>query len=305
MGSPFNLVFFAADSAEAATLATAAFRIVDSLNHIFSDYDTASELNRLNNTAGTDSFVTVSAPLYAIIKQSCDAAKQSRGAFDITIGPLSWLWRQSRREGRFPEDGAIKEAKGKTGFKKIKVDAAARKIKLFQKGMQFDLGGIAKGHAAQAVINFLSAAGITSALLDAGGDIACSGAPPAKKGWNIGINIPEQADDLWNKTIELQNSAVATSGDVYQFTEHKGKRYSHIIDPRTGYGVTFQRNVTIVARDGATADWLATACSILPIRAAKKLVKKYNAAVLIGVLRRGRVHFYKTRNIGRYLRTVE
>jgi thiamine biosynthesis lipoprotein len=91
---------------------------------------------------------------------------------------------------------------------------------------------------------------------------------------------------------------------VYQFTEYKGSRYSHILNPATGYGVTYQRNVTIVAPDGATADWLATACSILPVRKAKKLARQYNAALLIGVLKNGKIKFYKTKSLGRYLRAA-
>lgn len=305
MGSPFNLVFYASDSTKAAQLADKAFALIDSLNFIFSDYDTTSELSRLNRTAGSSRFVPVSLPLYQIIKQSVKAAKQSRGTFDITIGPLSWLWRRSRRERRFPSDSAVQEAKAKTGYQKIKLDDATHSVQLFQRAMQLDLGGIAKGYTAQAVIDFLSANGITAALLDAGGDIACSNAPPGKSGWTIGINVPEQANDLLNKSIELQNGAVATSGDVYQFTEHDGKRYSHIINPKTGYGVTFQRNVTVIAPDGATADWLATACSILPIGKAKGLARRHNVALLIGVLENEKIHFYKTRNLDRYLRPAQ
>lgn len=305
MGSPFNLVFYTTDSVKATTLAATSFALVDSLNHIFSDYDPASELNQLNQTAGTNRFVYISAPLYQILKQGIEAAKESHGRFDITIGPLSWLWRQSRREHRFPADSAVQQAKRKTGFQKLQLDTVNHRVQLFQKAMQLDLGGIAKGYTAQAVVNFLSANGITSALLDAGGDIACSGAPPNKEGWTIGINVPEQANDLLDKTILLQSGAVATSGDVYQYTEHNGKKYSHIIDPKTGYGVTFQRNVTIIAREGATADWLATACSILPVGKAKKLARRHHAALLIGVLKKGNVHFYKTRNLDRYLHRVE
>lgn len=304
MGSPFNLIFYATDSAKAATLAAQAFALVDSLNQIFSDYDTTSELSRLNNTAGSGRFMPVSAPLYQIINQSIKAAKESRGTFDITVGPLSWLWRQSRREHRFPDDSAVQAAKAKVGYRKLKLDTSNHRVQLFQKRMQLDLGGIAKGYTAQAVVDFLSSSGIASVLLDAGGDVACSGAPPGKQGWAIGINVPEQADALLHKTIELQNGAVATSGDVYQFTEHGGKKYSHIINPKTGYGVTFQRNVTVMARDGATADWLATACSILPMAKAKKLARRHNAALLIGVLKKRGFHFYKTRNVNRYLRSA-
>jgi thiamine biosynthesis lipoprotein len=220
------------------------------------------------------------------------------------MGPLNWLWRKSRKEGRFPEDSAVQQTRQKTGFRNVLFDTAKQRIQLFQKGMLLDLGGIAKGHVAQTVVDFLYSSGVTAALADAGGDIACSGAPPGKGGWTVGINVPEQENILLNKILQVQNCAVATSGDVYQFTEYKGSRYSHILNPATGYGVTYQRNVTIVAPDGATADWLATACSILPVRKAKKLARQYNAALLIGVLKNGKIKFYKTKSLGRYLRAA-
>jgi thiamine biosynthesis lipoprotein len=118
-------------------------------------------------------------------------------------------------------------------------------------------------------------------LVDAGGDIVFGDAPPNKKGWIVGVNQPEQADDLLPEKLQLHNISVATSGDVYQFIEHDGKKYSHIIDPATGYGVTSLRNVTVIANDGALADWLATACSILPINKAKKLALSLHAELLI------------------------
>jgi thiamine biosynthesis lipoprotein len=305
MGSPLHLVFYAGDSLKATALARQAFLLVDSLNRIYSDYDPDSELSRLNRTAGTGQFVPVSPALYALLGQSRIAWAASSSTFDITMGPLSWLWRKSRKEGRLPEDSAVQQARYKTGFRYVLFDTAAHRIQLFQKGMRLDLGGIAKGHVAQVVVDFLYSSGITAALADAGGDIACSGAPPGKSGWTVGINVPEQENELLNKTLEIENGAVATSGDVYQFTEHKGRRYSHILNPATGLGVTYQRNVTIVAPDGATADWLATACSILPVRKAKKLTRQYNAALLIGVLKNGKIKFYKTKSLGQYLRAAE
>lgn len=301
MGSPFHLVFYSDDSAKAAKLTTAAFAVVDSLNNIFSDYEEASELNRLSQTAGMDSFVAVSAPLYDIIKRSAEAWQQSDGTFDITTGPLNWLWRQSRKQGFFPADSLVQQAKEKTGFQKISIDTGTHKIKLFQNAMRLDLGGMGKGYVAQAVVDFLYRNGITSALVAASGDIVCSGAPPQEGGWRIGVNVPEQQQELLKKTISLHNGAVSTSGDAFQFIEHNGKKFSHIIDPKTGYGVTFQRNVTVIAPDGATADWLATACSILPVRSAKRLVKKYRGALFIGVLKNRKLRFYKTKNWRRYI----
>ena len=300
MGSPFHLIFYTTDSIIAQQKATAAYALVDSLNKIFSDYDSTSELSRLSATAGSDSFVKASSYLYDMVLQSKVAAKESKGSFDITIGPLSRLWRSARRQKRFPLKGEVAAARALTGMNKIILDEKTQRIKLTAAGMQLDLGGIGKGYIAQEVVNYLKREGITQVLADAGGDIVCGDAPPEKKGWTIAVNVPGEKNRLLQKTMLLQNSAVATSGDVYQYLEHEGKRYAHIIDPRTGYGVTFQRNVTVVAPDGALADWLATAASILPRCQSKKLAKKKNAALLITQIKKGRLKSTFTQTIEQY-----
>jgi thiamine biosynthesis lipoprotein len=127
-----------------------------------------------------------------------------------------------------------------------------------------------------------------------------SAAAPGTNGWSIGINVPENKEEILQKKLLLQNKSVATSGDVYQYMKKNGKKYSHITDPRTGYGVSFQRNVTVIANDGATADWLATACSILPLKKAKKLVRKMNAELLIAKIKRGKINFYATKGFADY-----
>ncbi len=302
MGSPFNLIFYATDSANAAHLATASFRLVDSFNTIFSDYMEESELNRLSRTAGSGQAVAVSAALYDVLLSSKKASMDSRGTYDITVGPLSRLWRQARQQKTFPSAEAVAAAREKTGMRYLLLDTAAKTVLLLQKGMQLDLGGIAKGYIAQQVILFLQTNGISSALADAGGDLACSGPPPGKEGWTVGINLPGSATDLLPETVSLQDAAVATSGDLYQFIEHGGKRYSHILDPASGYGVMFQRNVTVIAPDGATADWLATACSILPWRQCKKLVKKHGADLLITQIKKGKLVFAMTPGMKKRLR---
>lgn len=300
MGSPFTLIFYTDDSLHAAALAQQSFGLVDSLNAIFSDYLNSSELNALCATAGTDRFVTVSPPLYRIMYDSKKAWQKSRGAFDVTLGPVTQLWRAARKEKRFPAPDEIQKAKRKTGFENVLIDTVNRRVKLTQKAMQLDLGGIAKGFTAQEVITHLQSNGIASALVDAGGDISCSNAPPGKRGWTIGVNIPEQTDALLPRTIVLRNKSIATSGDVYQYMVYEGKKYSHIINPKTGYGVTFQRNVTVIADDGATADWLATACSILPVKKAKSLATQFGAGLLIAVLQTKKIKLYKTKGINAY-----
>jgi thiamine biosynthesis lipoprotein len=245
--------------------------------------------------------MTASTDLYNLLRISRQAWKASKKTFDVTIGPLSVLWREARKQKRFPGAEEVQTAKTKVGFEKVTVDTNNKNILLLQLSMRFDMGGIAKGYIAQQAIVFLKSKGITMAMVGASGDICCSSAPPGKKGWSIGINQPGETDLLLNKTILLENKAVSTSGDVYQYTIHNGKKYSHIINPKTGYGVTFQRNVTVIAPEGSTSDWLATACSILPLKKAKRLVKKFNADLLITQMHGKKIKYHTTPGIKTYL----
>jgi FAD:protein FMN transferase len=127
-----------------------------------------------------------------------------------------------------------------------------------------------------------------------------SDAPPGKDGWTVGVNLPESENEIWDKKLELKNFAVSTSGDVYRYTIHNGVKYSHIIDPGTGYGVTSQRNVTVITKYGADADWLATACSILPIKKALALAKKEHAAIMIATLNGERIVTYNSKSLDKY-----
>jgi len=299
MGSPFNIIFYHTDSADAVEIAHHCFLLIDSLNAIFSDYSTTSEVGMMAGQASVQN-QKVSDELLEMILLSKQAWKRSGKTFDITIGTLSQLWRNAKQKNRFPTDAEINKAKQATGFNDLVINNADKTISLNKPGMRLDFGGIVKGYAAQKVINYLKSKNITIALADAGGDIAMSDPPPGKKGWSVGINLPEQENELWDKKLELKNCAVATSGDVYRYTVHNGKKYSHIIDPRTGYGVTSQRNVTVIAKDCVIADWLATACSILPVKKALKLAKKENAALLIATVKDQKIILNKTENFDAY-----
>jgi thiamine biosynthesis lipoprotein len=273
--------------------------LVDSLNNIFSDYSSTSEVGKLASMA-TVKAQKVSDELYEVILLSKQAWKRSGKTFDITIGGLTQLWRKTKKENRFPSKEEIKKAKQLTGFKNIYYDIFTKEITFKKQGIRFDFGGIVPGYAAQKVMDLLKTKHINIALVDASGDIVVSDPPPGKDGWTVAINLPESQDEVWDKNLELKNFAVSTSGDVYRYTIHEGKKYSHIIDPRTGYGVTSQRNVTVIAKDGTTADWLATACSILPIKKALKLAEKEHAAVLIAILNGEKIVTYKSENFDNF-----
>jgi FAD:protein FMN transferase len=304
MGSPFNIIFYYPDSAEAIQFARECYSLIDSVNTIFSDYSSDSEVGLLAQQTTTKDH-RISNSLFEMIRISKEAWIKSSKTFDITIGPLSQLWRRARHEKRFPSTREIKKAKYATGFENLILNIPAQTISFKKSGMRLDFGGIVKGYTAQRVVDYLKSKNIPIALADAGGDIAMSNSPPGKKGWSISVNLPEQENELWDKKLELKNISVATSGDVYRFTIYKGKKYSHIINPRTGYGLTTQRNVTVIAKEGATADWLATACSILPIGKALELAKKENAALLITNFKAGKIIIHKTDNFDSYFQKKE
>lgn len=301
MGSPFTILLYTEDSISAATTAVIAFKLVDSLVEIFSDYIDSSELNRLcvNASPGHPPFIA-SPALFDILSKSAYAWKLSEGAFDISLGPLTRLWRKARKDQVWPHPDTVAAKKALTGFDKISLNPLTHEVKLASSGMQLDLGGIAQGYIAEKVIRRIEAQGIRQALVDVSGDIIAIGAPPGKPGWSVGINLPEESNRLLPRHLLIKNKAVTTSGDVYQYFIHDGKKYSHIIDPLTGYGITTRKNVTVIADDGTTADWFTKACSLLPIRKAKKLARRLNAAFLISTVKNNKLVTHQTNNFGSY-----
>lgn len=288
MGSPFRVIFFADDERRASELADSCFELVDRYNMIFSDYDDNSELSKLCAHAG-NGWQPVSLPMMELLLKAAEAWEQSKKTYDITAGPLTKCWRQARKDKKLPDDSLIREKWLLTGFNKIQIDAIQQAVNLTIKGMELDFGGIAKGYIAREVLQLLSQSGIRQALVDAGGDMVMSDAPPGKDGWVIGITIPEHTALLMPKKLSLRHAAVTTSGDAYQYIVYNGKKYSHIIDPRTGYAITEQKNVTVIATDASLADWLATACSILPAAEARALAVSLDASFLITELKEGKI----------------
>jgi thiamine biosynthesis lipoprotein len=304
MGSSFNLIFYHKDSLEASAVAKECYSLVDSLNNIFSDYSETSEVGRLALLPVVKD-QKVSDELFNMILFSQKVWKRSKKTFDVTIGALTQLWRKIKKEDRFPSEAEVKAAKDQTGFENVIIDERSRKISFKKARVRLDFGGIVPGYVAQRVMDLLKSRNISNALVDASGDIVVSDPPPGKQGWTIAINLPESENEIWDKKLELKNFAVSTSGDVYRYTIHNGIKYSHIIDPQTGYGVTSQRNVTVINKYGTDADWLATACSILPIKKALKLAKKEHAAIFIATLKNEKTITFKSKNFDRFFQSKD
>jgi FAD:protein FMN transferase len=301
MGSPFNITVYALDTVGLQNVIEKAYQKVDILNQIFSDYSPNSEISILTKNARKNQPIKVSNELMMILKKADTAFHISNGAYDITVGHIVQLWRKARKNKTFPNITALKSALSKTGFSHIHILSDST-IAFDTEGVLLDFGGIIKGYAAQEVVNILKKYNFPHCIADAGGDLAMGEKPMDTQGWIIGINAPQSEMELTQKRLLLNNKAVATSGDMYNFVEIDGKRYSHIVNPKTGIGLTHQRNVTVIANDGATADWLATACSVLPIKKAMRIIKKIpNAELLILEKQKKTIKIYESKGFSQYL----
>lgn len=277
MGTKFRIVLYAADEALAKKAAKAAFARIAELNRVFSDYDDASELMTLCKKSGTLP-TSVSEDLFAILAKSDEVFRLSGGAFDVTAGPAVRLWRRARRTLELPREEERKQALAKVGFANVRLDAMRRAVQLLAEGILLDLGGIAKGYAAEAALATLRRFEIRHALIAAGGDVSVSDAPPGTPGWKIAVETPGEKGDTY---IYLRNAAVSTSGDANQFATIGGKRYSHIVDPKTGVGLVGRRSATVIAKSGTLADALATAvCVMGPDRGLKLIESRDDLAAL-------------------------
>jgi thiamine biosynthesis lipoprotein len=279
MGAVFRLIFYAVDEKVANEGAEAAFRRIAEQNAIFSDYDSDSEIMRLCDTPAsygkTSPGIPVSRDLWHVLMASQSLSLQSNGAFDITVGPLTKLWRRARRQHVLPADAALAAARARVGHQHVELVEARQAVRFradIGKGrMRLDAGGIAKGYAADVALAELRRHGINRTLVDAGGDIRLGAAPPEHAGWRVGVvsTAPQAAPSFH---LLLQDCGVATSGDLWQFIEIDGRRYSHIVDPRTGLGLTNRIAVTVVAADAMTADGLASTVSVLGAENGTKLL---------------------------------
>jgi thiamine biosynthesis lipoprotein len=280
MGSEFKVVLYTSDETIARSASRAAFARIGALDRALSDYQPESELMQLCGRAGGPP-VPVSADLFEVLDRAQTMYRRSEGAFDVTVGPVVRLWRRARRDRKMPDAELLGRARALVGGDDVRLDPKARTVELSKPGMKLDLGGIAKGYACGEAIAVLRQNGVRSALVAGSGDIVVSGPPPGAPGWTIGIGPLEAPTAPPRQFLRLTDAAVSTAGDAERFVEIDGRRYSHIVDPRTGRGVVDRASVTVVARDGATADSLDTAAYVLGPRRGLALVEATDAAAAL------------------------
>ncbi|CAN5644018.1 FAD:protein FMN transferase [soil metagenome] len=294
MGTQFNVIFYAPDSLIARRAYAAVSVRMDSLNQVMSDYMDGSEINRVSATAGSGKWVSVSTDLFNVLGKAQTIAHLSNGQFDPTVGPLSLLWRRAVRRKEFPTAKERRLARRSVGYRLLELDSATRSVRLRRAGMRLDVGGIGQGFAVDEALTVLGRFGIRSALVDIGGDILASDPPPGSAGWRVGVGSGRAggADTI---TVLLRNAAITTSGDTYRFLEHNGRRYSHIMNPRSGLGLKHFVRATVLAPDGYHADALTKVFSVAGMRKSRWLLRRFpGAKLLLLENKRGRLHKWQS-----------
>lgn len=257
MSTTLRIACYAENKGTAEKAAEACFQRIAELNAIFTDYDPTSELMKLCAPEAVYP-MKVSRELFDLLQRARHLAEQTNGAFDPTCGHLTHLWRRAKRLKKLPPADRLAQAVAATDWRRITLHPETQSITL-RAGTLIDLGGIAKGYAADECLRLLKQRGITRAVVLAGGDTAAGDAPPGEEGWDITL----RTDSKHETHIRLANRCVSTSGDLYQFTEIEGVRYSHIVSPRTGLGLTERVACSVIAPDCTTSDALATAMCVL------------------------------------------
>jgi thiamine biosynthesis lipoprotein len=282
MGTTFRVVLYAESQASAESAARQALDRVAELDARLSDYRADSELSRLTAEA-VGRPVPVSADLLHLLERAQDLARDTDGAFDVTVGPLSHLWRRARRQVALPADSELAAARSVTGYRLLHVDTARGTVVVDRPGMRLDPGGIAKGFAADAALAVLAHLDVPRALVAAGGDLSIGAPPPEAGGWDVVLAGLEPDRPAPGSPLLLAHCGVSTSGDAEQWVEIGGVRYSHIVDPRTGLGLTGHASVTVIAPDATTSDMLATAVSVLGPEDGRHLIERRpGTSALIG-----------------------
>jgi thiamine biosynthesis lipoprotein len=271
MGTDVHILVNAKEGKDLDNAIDATFLEGNRLNMIFSDYEAKSEVSRFSKTSGTGKPFKLSPELFDVLSYSQGLSRKTSGAFDVTVGPLSRLWRMARFQKKLPHKQKLSNAISRMGYANLTLNKLERSGSLKLEGMVLDLGGIAKGYIADRMLEKMKSFGFSRCLIDAGGDLTLGEAPQNRKGWRIEIGGRKHPE---LPILELSNCAVATSGDLEQFLQIEEKFYSHIIDPFTGFGLLGRAQVTVVSQNGMLADSLASACLALGFEKASNLSRQ-------------------------------
>jgi thiamine biosynthesis lipoprotein len=295
MATEYTVVAYGKDRDYLAEVVEQVFEEIDRLDEQMSNYNPESELSGINRDAFRQN-VLVEPGLFQLIQDSLHYSEETGGAFDITVGPLMKAWGFFRGQGRLPAKDELAEALKHLGYGHVKLEAASRTVRFDRDGIELDLGGIAKGYAVDRAVDILRANGISSALVSSGSSsIYALGAPPGERGWKITLRDPferKKAGDV----ILLRNYSISTSANYERFFNLAGKKYGHIMDPRTGIPVEGVLSAAVLAPTTCQSDALTKPLFILGVNGISRYLDSHPKLTAV---------FYLPANSGlRYKRVV-
>lgn len=289
MGTRISVTLWTDDEAAAAQATSAVFAEFDRVDRSMTTWLPDSDVSKINAAAGTRP-VAVSAEVLGLLQKSLSIGRASDGAFDITVGAFRGLWKfDEDLDGSLPDPKAVAERRALVDYRDLIVDQAAGTAFLRRKGMSLTLGGIAKGYAVDRAVAILHDRGFVDFIVQAGGDLYVSGRR-GDRPWRVGVRDPRGAPDDSFALIELENGTFSTSGDYERGLVKDGKRYHHLIDPKTGFPATRSRSVTVLAKDALTADVWSTALFIIGPAAGLPMVERMKDVEAVFVDDENEVH---------------
>lgn len=288
LGSPFEITVVATDSVQAKLYTDLAISEVKRIENLVSDWIPTTQISQVNQNAGIKP-IKVDQEVFDLVERAIKISKLTSGAFDISYASMDKIWKFDGSMKQMPTEEAIKKSVEKVGYQNIILNPTDKTIFLKNKGMKLGLGGIAQGYIADKIKEVLQEKGCTSGLVNVSGDINTWGKQPNGQPWTVGIINPMNKNKVF-ATFILDDSAVETSGSYEKFVVFNGKRYSHIIDPRTGYPASGIVSVSVFAKQTELADALATGIFVLGIEVGLDLVNQLNGIDCIIVDDKGGVH---------------
>jgi FAD:protein FMN transferase len=275
------------------SLETEIARLLEGVNSLLSTYQSDSEISRFNRNLSTD-WVEISPELVIVLQKAQKLSQLTEGEFDVTIGPLVNLWGfgADAYDQKVPSANQIQAAMEKVGYRQLHIRQSPPALKKARADIYIDLSAIGEGYGIDRLAEFLEAKGIHDYFVDIGGEQRMKGQSPYHTPWRIGIERPKPGENRLQRIIELETGAVATSGDYRTYFEQNGRRrYSHIIDPRTGRPIDHTlASVTVIGQTAMHADALATALMVLGPEKGLELAEREQLAALL-IIRRSEDRF--------------
>lgn len=298
LGSPFEVTVVAKDTMMANEYINLAVAETKRIENLISDWIPSTQISEVNKNAGIKP-VKVDQEVFDLVERALKISQITKGAFDISYASMDKIWKFDGSMKTMPSAEAIKKSVEKIGFKNIILNSKTQTIFLKISGMKLGLGGIGQGFIADKIKELLFSKGCTSGLVNVSGDINAWGKQPDGKLWTIGIINPLNKNKVF-ATFPLEDNAVETSGSYEKYVMFNGIRYSHIIDPRTGYPATGIVSVSVFAKQTEIADAMATGIFVMGVEVGLDLVNQIKGIECIIVDDRGKIHSSKGIDIKNY-----